>query len=509
VFALALIIACGFAPTNALAQPIPRKTDLQIILENYRSTHQQFAREMDDVASDAELQGLKTEAAVIRERSARIDHQKLDIDKLPEEANEPAAAAPPIQAAVLTNTDERRLAVEKDYAARVYVLSQQAETTRNQSLAFHFLREVAFHDPDHEPARRALGFIRFQGKWVTPFAADQTRKGRVWDEVYGWLPADYVDRYRAGERYFNGRWMTVAQEANLRRDFDRSPWVIESEHFIVKTNHSLERGVKLSVLLEGFHKYFVRDFSTFFNIPERKRKLDSQGAPVPLADKHRVYYYASKEEFCQRLRQEPNIRICNGIYLPSQQIAHFFYDPANDDSHEETLYHEVTHQILSESTKATYKIAEMRDFWIIEGLACYMESFRQTSGKATVGYPLHKRIIAAQGHAAAPDEYIPMETFVSYGQSAFQTAGGRVKFMVSDLQRFYAQATAYSHFFIHYRDGIYREQFLQYLSDIYHPKPLVRGRVRTLEQLTGLSYAALDKQYQEYMRELKDREAAE
>jgi len=489
---LVLLATAGTAPRDALAQPIARKTEPQILLEDYGNAHQAFATDMEALARECEAQGGKTEAAVIRERSARLDHIKLDVDKLPEEIGGTPLAADDMWG-------PQRVALEKAYAARVYAFSQRAQQQRNNSLCFHLIREVAFHDPDHENARRMLGYMKYEGQWATPFVASKLRRNLVWHDEYGWLPQAHVKKYEDGMRFCNGRWMTPQQEATQRRDFNRNPWEIESEHFVVRTNHSLERGVQLSLRLEGFHRYFVREFSAFFTTPEQLKTLfDGRALASGSLKKHQVNYYATKAEFVSRLRMQPNIELCNGIYMPQQEVAHFFYSPNLEETHEETLYHEVTHQLLSESGTRPVSVAADRDFWVIEGLACYMESFKQKNGQVTVGFPLHMRMVAACRHAEEPGEFIPLQAFVSMGQTEFQNAG-----KLSVLQRYYAQATAESHFFLHYKDGLYRDAFIEYLSQIYSPNPEVRRKVTPLDRQTGISFAALDTQYLDYLKELK------
>ena len=498
-FATSLILLAGLlaAPAPVGGQVLPRKSENQILLEDYGLAHQKFAEEMEALAAECEAEGLKTEAAVIRERSARLDLLKLDVDKLPSEVGGTPFA--PDDA-----WGPRRAELEKAYAARVYALSQKAMSQRNISLCFHLIREVAFHDPDHANARRMLGYMVYDGTWTTPFVANNLRRGLVWDSEFGWLPQAHVKRYQQGMRYVGGVWMPAAKEEGLRRDFNRSPWVVESEHFIVTTNHSLQRGVQLSTRLEGFHRYFVREFSAFFNTPQQMRTLfDGKALSSGSVKKHKVNYYASRGEFVAKLQSQPNITLCNGIYMPQQEIAHFFYDPNLDVTHEETLYHEVTHQLLSESGTKVVSVAADRDFWIVEGLACYMESFKQDEGEVTVGFPLHKRVIAACHHAETPGEFVPLQAFVSMGQHEFQNAG-----KLSVLQRYYAQATAESHFFLHYRDGLYRDAFIQYLSEIYSPNPNVRAKVTPLDRLTGISFATLDSQYREYLKEIAAAETA-
>ena len=56
--------------------------------------------------------------------------------------------------------------------------------------------------------------------------------------------------------------MTSAAEGSLRTDIKRG-WRIESEHYAVTTNHSLEEGVALSRRLETLYAVWQQAFAGY------------------------------------------------------------------------------------------------------------------------------------------------------------------------------------------------------------------------------------------------------
>ena len=162
-----------------------------------------------------------------------------------------------------------------------------------------------------------------------------------------------------------------------------------------------------------------------------------------------------------------------------------------------TLYHEVTHQLLSESTRQTVPVGHERDFWVIEGIACYFESFHaDDDGVVTVGDIDHPRVMAARDQVVGTQDQTPLDRFTASGMLRFQTGETPV------LQHRYAQATGLTHFFLHYQNGIYRDGFIEYLTQIYSPNPRIRAKAQSLEQILQVPNTALDSQYAQYMRDM-------
>jgi len=71
-----------------------------------------------------------------------------------------------------------------------------------------------------------------------------------------------------------------------------------------------------------------------------------------------------------------------------------------------------------------------------------------------------------------------------------------------NIRKNYSQAAGLAHFFMQYEGGRYRDALVEHLAEIYRTNGRQRAYVRGLDELTGVSYADLDKQYIEYMHSL-------
>ncbi len=178
--------------------------------------------------------------------------------------------------------------------------------------------DVLQMDPDHKLARSIIGQQLFRdplrkddpayaGEWVSSFEAEKRggSKPHIYDSRFGWIPANTLARYEQGLRPWKGDWISESKEAELRRDF-RNAWEVESEHFIVRTNVSLQEGIHLSEQLEGFYDWMQQNFAAFFDTPEamQARFEDASGrkgrrqrsAPME------VHYFSSRDEYNRRLQ---------------------------------------------------------------------------------------------------------------------------------------------------------------------------------------------------------------
>ena len=63
-----------------------------------------------------------------------------------------------------------------------------------------------------------------------------------------------------------------------------------------------------------------------------------------------------------------------GIYIDTADTVYFFYDA---ERHDTTLNHEGTHQLFQEVRPGAIKAGLKNNFWIVEAVACYMESLAE------------------------------------------------------------------------------------------------------------------------------------
>ncbi len=490
---LCLVVCSDFQ--NAAAQTRRPLNQLQIYQNQHRDRHQQFVASLEKLAQFCDDKGFREPAAAIRQRIVPVNDSSLQLATLPTQIQ------PKIPTAV--SADERYWRTQlrhqsADYAKDLYLMSRRLLKAGYPSYAYKLLLEVAQNDPDHRTARRLLGYERLGEEWVTPFAAQMLRKRYQWHDKFGWLPSSSVERYARGERYYKG-WMSAAKEAELRRDFANA-WQIRTDHYLVKTNHSLERGVELAKALEDFYRFFRQTFAGFFNTPKQLQKLFE--GPVTgsgramVAKPYLVHYYRTRDEYNRKLIAKiPQVAITNGLYLTDDRTAYFFHNPDPEADAEATLFHEATHQMLYEAEPFSRRIAGKRNFWIIEGIACYMESFKRDQGNSSLGDPNYIRFNAARHRYLVDRYYVPLNEFTRMGMVEFQTD--------PNISKNYSQASGLSHFFMHYDGGKYREALTQHLLQIYSANPRRRAAVQSLAELTDVSFKELDQQYGEFLTSLQ------
>lgn len=391
--------------------------------------------------------------------------------------------------------------LQKEQATALFQLAKQGVQKRFVSFAFDLLREALWHDPDHAGARRIFGYKQIDESWLTNFEAEMRRKKFEWSEKYGWLPVEFVGRYENGERNFQGKWMSAAREEELRKNF-RNSWVIRTEHFEIRTNVSLEKGVELAKELEEFQGAFYATFAGSFTPREQLSKLLEGGtANSALPRPHRVHYFRTREEYlktCQP-KMPVNIGITLGLYIPGDQVSYFFQPEDPEANVLRTVFHEATHQLFSETRPSRQPIAVQGNFWIVEGIACYMESFEQTEEGFVLGDPSYVRFQNARDRRLGRKEielepyYRPLVQFTAMGQDDYQR---------DPQQRAnYSQGAGLAHFFMHFQEGLYRDDFIEHLSEVYSQASRTRAAPRSLEELTEVPYGELDRQYGDYLRD--------
>jgi hypothetical protein len=161
-----------------------------------------------------------------------------------------------------------------------------------------------------------------------------------------------------------------------------------------------------------------RNFAAFFNTKQQMQKLYDAGSADLRGEgrRHKIYYYRTRNEYVAALKpKQSNIEVTNGLYLPDDRVAYFYDDPENPAGNLQTMFHEVTHQLLGESARSIANVGQTDNFWIIEGIACYMESFQRDGDRLTVGDPRHSRIHWARVRVVEEEYFLPMQRFTALG----------------------------------------------------------------------------------------------
>ena len=367
-------------------------------------------------------------------------------------------------------------------------------------------------DPSHAEAHRLLGYVPHDGGWATPFAVGKLGSGQVLHPTFGWVEADWAPHLDRGELpapHSAGKptkWLPKDEADALRREFARG-WQIRTEHFAILTNVPLAEAIDFGRHLEALDELFTSILADVIgpaDLPLAKLAKDAKLSPSKLPTKkpHRVEYFAEKEEYVAYLSpyQGPSVRDTLGIYLPAKElklkthegISFFYRDPGGQLGAIETLFHEVSHQLLFEMTAGKYD-PEKWNFWVYEGLGAYFETVRpQQDGSLRYGGLVGRRIQVAQERIGKGD-FVPISTMVTFNRPLFNGADGR------DIYLHYAEAMALAVYFLDAHEAKHREGFLEYARDVYKGR-LKSGSGKTLEDRLGTSYGMLARDFLTFLQ---------
>jgi hypothetical protein len=372
-------------------------------------------------------------------------------------------------------------------ADALFTLAQKALFAHQPALAYELVRAAVRENPEHARARTILGYEKYDGRWVSPYAAHRLASGYVFHEKFGWIPAADVARYERGERKYLGGWIDKAIDARKHADI-KSGWRVETEHYVVNTNRSLEAGVALAIQLERLNEIWRQVFVTYY-LPEAelKKRFEAVAPSRPATHQYHVVYFRDRDEYNAALRpQQPLIGMTLGIYMFDSHTAYFF---AGEEQNEQTLFHEATHQLFQEVRPATRDLGRRNNFWVVEAIACYMESLTAHGDYCTLGGFDEGRVPAARKRLFEDHFYVPLAELVTMSRDALQHD--------PRLPMLYSQSSGLALFLMHYNAGQYRQGLIDYLLAVYASK----ADTDTLARVTGTKYDKLDEQYMDFMKQ--------
>lgn len=444
-----------------------------------------YSAELGKLAAWCDEQGLAAEVKKTRDLSGQQDPHQLCLPILPQDVGppKPPADSPPSAA----EWHRRLLKMRLEQATALYDLARRALRKHQSSLAYWLVVDVIASNPDHEAARRIFGYQKYANQWHTPYEIRKLRAGLIWHQKFGWISKADVAQYEQGKRLVRGRWITAKEDARLHADI-RSGWEIETEHYWIRTDHSIEAGVSLGTKLDNLYRLWQQIFVCYYASDAYVAALFA-GKPTILSNEmHRfdVTYFRNRDEYIRTLRPEmPDIGISQGLYLAKLRTAYFF---AGGEDTERVTYHEATHQLFHESRAVSDEVGRRANFWLVEGIAMYMESLHREDGYFVLGGLDDVRMESARYHLFKEDFYVPFAKLTAMGMEELQSH--------PKIARLYSQIAAMTNFLVYYDDGRYREALVAYLSAVYNGNQ----NPRLLAELTGADYSELDKQYREFMK---------
>ncbi len=465
----------------------------------------EYQRKLENLAKKCEERGMTLEAKVTRSKiysekeyffTVPLLSRKKQPEKLPSDASKDQQS----WFAAL-----KRL--QKRYADETFAVAERLGTRKRGFDVVACVLQTLYVDPDHERARRFLGYQSYNDEWRSQWEIKKLEKGYVDDPEFGWILEDRVERYRAGERCYRNQWVS-REEEKKKIIASSSGWEVETEHFSILSRVSLERGVEIGRFLESYYQAWSRLFYPF--IADENQwitRLNSGNAIV--SKRHKVILYRNRAEYVRELRKhDRNAAVSVGGYFPSLRCI-FVYEPDPDDVGDAfellpMLAHEATHQLFNECNvpnsangKSDYSQLALRaNFWVCEGIAITAETFDvdQTKNLAEMGGCRNVfRIEDALDSLFVDKSYIPLREFAGMSRKAFQA--------YDDLNLLYSQAAGTAFFLMFYDKGKYCDAFVRYLYAIYQGT----DAPDSLERLTGKQFEELDQEYVAFMREIYEK----
>lgn len=390
--------------------------------------------------------------------------------------------------------------LRKKYGDSFYQLAEQALKEKKGYDAFRLYYLALSIDSDHESSRKRCGYTILNDRWCSPFEKKQIEKGLIDHPKFGWISADNAARYENGERFFLGKWISADEETRLRRK-QKIGWKIETEHYSMSTTHSLEEGVRIIRKLENFYQAWTRLFYRFMARENQWTASLLSGRRLDIK-KHKIILYPSRQEYLQEMKildPSGHIESSHGGYFPDINCI-CVYVPGESEAGdlEIMLIHEATHQLFQECRFEQESVRRsksgsgpiLQNFWLLEGISTYMETFVDDGIYYHVGGLRSLRFERAKERCAEPDGYLPLEEYSKLSMIGFQTW--------KNVSMLYTQAAGLTLFLLHKNEGEYRNAFISTLYAVYERM----DSPRTLEILCKKSFADLDEEYKRFMMDL-------
>ncbi|MDO4550605.1 MAG: DUF1570 domain-containing protein [Planctomycetia bacterium] len=453
----------------------------------------EYQDKLNALAQKCNSQGLKREAEITQKWLSSRSADKIFVAVLPTEYNPSLTGKNPTPEQL--KWEEEFTDLRKDASNFFYKQAQLAVDAKHPSLGFDLLMDALRENPDHASARKIVGFQKYQNEWRTAYEVRQLKKRRVKHPKFGWIPKNHVEKYEQGQRFYNKKWISKEEDAAAHQDINNG-WIIETAHYSICTNHSLEEGVKLADELESLYRVWKQLFLRYFASEKEVTQLFAgKGALKSTSRKHKVVFFRSRNDYISTLAsRNPNVQMSSGIYIISAKpqepgVAYFYYEPGSD---RRTMFHEATHQLFAEVPQEIAKsVGRNHNFWIVEGIATYMETLAHEPGYHVLGGFNDQRMMAARLRYCKTKFYIPLTKLCSMSAAEFQ---GHPK-----VAQLYSQCAGLTHFMIYYKNGEYRDGLVEYLRTVYRQE----DTPQTLSNILSKSYSELDKEYGQFISQQK------
>jgi hypothetical protein len=301
--------------------------------------------------------------------------------------------------------------------------------------------QILFYDPDHKGARIILGEDGKRGAQLAvqcgsemssseKSAGRSPRKARNPHPSLGWRAGTY--------------------------------WQIRTPHFVVTSQINPNALGPIPSELERILLVWRQIFASSW-LSEKEISQLMMGQKLRRENtRHEVVIFGSRSEYMRYLKEkEPQVEITLGMYRSMDRRSYFFGDPQLSM---DTLRHEITHQLFQEQSPARISAGDDKEFWLIEGVALYMESLSHHPRYSTVGGWDSPRLQHARYRALLAGSHLPFVELDKMGRATMQQH--------PDIRGIYSQAAGMMHFLMDHDQGRYRPWLREKLRGVYGLDPI-------------------------------------
>ncbi len=313
------------------------------------------------------------------------------------------------------------------YARGLYQQASELAGQGDESQAFELLWQVLREDSSHAQAKRVLGTLATAAE-VQP----RLRKGTSVHPDFGWPAGSY--------------------------------WQIETPHFSLTTRAETEPSLEMAQLMERFYGLWRQVFYPLWARPGvLLKRMQGGNSPWDKSRKYQVILLRDRQDYLAVLGvAEKNAAVSVGYYEPRLQKSFFFVDAG----WQETLFHELTHQLLNEATsiQAEPDAGTTGGIWLMEGIALYMESLIDRGSYWTLGGFAAPRLQTARYRAVRDGWWAAWPEFTSAGREQWKQD--------QQISLLYTQATGLSHVAMdQLQQPAARQALFQALVSVYQNQP--------------------------------------
>lgn len=264
---------------------------------------------------------------------------------------------------VITDEEMDRRVREKieeagDDADALWEVVQWCNDIGLRDKADELARKVLQIAPDHPSARKFLGYIKKDGKWV---------KEEEWYKAHGWVregdrwvSPDEIRRREEERRRKEKKAIeeSRAAEEERRKEYEGVPWqqrhIIQTSHFTIECNSTRDVAERYAKIMEIIYENYRKEFSAFK--PQQRRC--------------RILIFRNYQEFLRMTRRPPGV---GGFYMPGRYQLVTYHGVMGTGDTTLILLHEGTHLFQDLIGMFGNPMRPRSPIWLIEGMAVLYE----------------------------------------------------------------------------------------------------------------------------------------